>query len=93
MEKAEQEHQEARIKAEAAEAEKSNPDSDAVKEGPEEQIHDDHGIKEPEKEPHKLKRDPEADTDPDPDLDNEPVLEIESSGLAHLRRRRLVDVI
>ena len=49
---------------------------------------DDHGIKEPEKEPIKVKRD--AELEPEPDLEDElPLLEKESSGLKHLRRRAL----
>ncbi len=48
MEKAEQKHQEARIQAGG----KAKADGIAVVPGPEEVIQDDHGIKEPEKEPH-----------------------------------------
>ena len=47
----------------------------------------DHGIKEPEKEPTKAKRNvgPELETE----MDDVVVLERESSGLRHLRRRSL----
>lgn len=48
MEKAEQKHQDARIQAEG----KANPDGNAVTGGLEVLVQDDHGIKEPEKEPH-----------------------------------------
>ena len=93
MEKAEQEHQEARKKAEKEEKAKAKTDGDAVKEGPEEPKHDDdHGIKEPEKEPtKKVKR--VAEPEPGSDDNDVPLLDRETSGLAHLRRRRLVDAI
>lgn len=88
MEKAEQEHQEARLKAEA----EAKANGNAVIEGPQEQIHDDQGIKEPAKEPHK-KRNAQPEPEPEADLDESPLLERETSGLKHLRRRRLGDVI
>ncbi len=53
------------------------------KKGPEDDVNGDQGIKEPEKEPIKIKRSAE------PDLDENPVLEKEPSGFKHLRRRRL----
>lgn len=86
VEKAEQEHQEGRLKAEAAEKAISNGDD--VEEGSEVEVHDDHRIQEPDTEPAKVKR--EAHTHGD--MDEEPILERETSGLAHLRRRRLIDV-
>ena len=86
MEKAEQEHQEARIKAEAEAQAEGGGD---VKTGPEEQVVDDHGIKEPAKEPHRIKRRAVHLLDED----GLSVLERETSGLQHLRRRRLVDIL
>lgn len=49
----------------------------------------DHGIKELEKEPIKVKRNAEPDPDPDLEPDLEPGLMKETSGLAHLRRRQM----
>lgn len=60
-------------------------DGDAVKEGPE-LIHDDQGIKEPEKEPVKVKREAYLGLHER----GHPVLERETSGLKHLRRRRVI---
>lgn len=54
-------------------------------EGPDEKLEDDHGIKEPDREPHR-KRVAGADADDDPD--DRPLLERETSGLKHLRRHR-----
>ena len=85
-EEAEKKHQEERLKAEAEEKAKANGDPGA--EGQADEVQDDHGIKEPEKEPAKVRREADAIPDPYPDLDAEPVLERETSGLAHLRRRR-----
>lgn len=59
-----------------------------VIQGPEEKPHGDQGIKEPEKEPSKGKRSAE----PYPDLDREFILKKETSGLQHLRRRRLEEI-
>lgn len=82
IEKAEQNHQEARIKAE----EKAKADGN---EGLEAQIQDDLGIKEPEKEPHKKRN---AEPEPRADHGEESLPERETSGLKHLRRRWLEDV-
>lgn len=88
---AEQRHQEERLKVEVDKTAETNADD--TKEGPAEEVKDDHGIKEPDKEPAKVKR--EAAPDPYPHivthLDDEPVLERETSGLAHLRRRRPIN--
>lgn len=84
IDKAEQEYQEARLKTTAGEKAKST--GDAATEEQDEEVHEDHGIKEPDKEPAKVKR--EIQPDPDFDPDDTPLLERETSGLAHLRRRR-----
>ena len=51
----------------------------------------DQGVKEPEKEPAKTKRNGDSNPDPDfdPEPEPEPELMQESSGLAHLRHRKL----
>lgn len=83
--------QEAREKAAKEEGKPEQEEKEAtdVKEGPEEAPHDDQGIKEPEKEPIKVKRDAGPKYRPDLDSYQGPVLEKETSGLKHLRRRRL----
>ena len=86
IEEAEQKHQEERLKAEAEE--KAKADGNPGAEGQAEAVQDDHGIKEPDKEPAKVKRLADAEPDSNPGLDDLPVLEKETSGLAHLRRRR-----
>jgi len=65
-----------------------NREGDKTKQGPEEKVHDDQGIKELDKEPVKAKRSAKLEPDPDP----EPALEKETSGLKHLRRRRLEEI-
>ncbi|KAL6720168.1 mannosyltransferase [Lecanora helva] len=79
LEKAEQQHQEERVKFEAEQKAKAEGQEEA-------EVQDDHGIKEPDKEPGKIKR--EADANSALDAHDEPVLEEETSGLAHLRRQR-----
>ncbi|CAD6581507.1 MAG: hypothetical protein ASARMPREDX12_001936 [Alectoria sarmentosa] len=79
-------------KAEQEAKEKGEAVPDEGMKDEKEEVHSvDHGIKEPEKEPIKMKRN--AEPDPDPQPDPEPELMKESSGLAHLRHRQMVHIV
>ncbi len=81
---------EEKAKAEQEAKEKGEAVTEEGKKDEKEEDHSaDQGIKEPEKEPIKIKRNAEPDPDPDPAPDAEPALMKETSGLAHLRRRRV----
>ena len=66
-------HPKARLKVETDDKAQADKEGEPV-------LQDDHGIKEPEKEPAKVRRNIHDEID-------EPALEMETSGLAHLRRR------